>query len=123
MSKKYRFLIADDNKANVKVAEFILKPLSTLTDVAANGQEALDKYRENRYDVILMDVQMPVMNGYEATHKIRHFEKEMNLEKSAIIIATTANNQPEEVLKSRDAGMNDVIVKPFTLNEILAVIS
>lgn len=122
MSKKYRFLIADDNKANVKVAEFILKPLSGLTDVAANGQEALEKYMEHRYDVILMDVQMPVMNGYEATQKIRHFEKELNLEKAAIIIATTANNQPEEVEMSKRSGMNDLLVKPFTVADILAVI-
>ncbi|MGF7139052.1 response regulator [Roseimarinus sediminis] len=122
MSKKYRFLIADDNRANVKVAEFILKPLSSITDVAANGQEALEKYMENRYDVILMDVQMPVMNGYEATQKIRHFEKELNLEKSAIIIATTANNQPEEVEMSKRSGMNDLLVKPFTAADILAVI-
>lgn len=123
MSKKYRFLIADDNKANLKVAEFILKPLAISIDVAINGQEALDKFIEERYEIILMDVQMPVMDGYEATHKIRSFEKEQKLEKQAIIIATTANNQPEEVEQSKRAGMNDLLVKPFTLADILSIIS
>lgn len=120
--KKYKILVADDNHINIKVSEFILKPIAEIIDFAMNGVDVVEKFKNNDYDIILMDIKMPVMDGYEATKKIRKIETENKVENPIIILATTANNQPEEVEICKNAGMNDLIVKPFNINDLMSVI-
>ncbi|MBN2262551.1 MAG: response regulator [Prolixibacteraceae bacterium] len=120
--KKYKILVAEDNPINIKVSAFVLKPIADVIDIAQNGAEVLEKFKNNTYDVILMDVKMPIMDGYEATIKIRKMEADNKVEKPIVIIATTANSQPEEVDKCKNIGMNDLMVKPFSINDILAII-
>lgn len=120
--KKYKILVAEDNQINIKVSTFVLKPIAERIDIAMNGIEVLEKLKHNTYDIILMDIKMPIMDGYEATARIRKIEDSKNDENKLIIIATTANSQPEEVEKCKIIGMNDLVVKPFNINDILAVI-
>lgn len=122
INKKYRILVAEDNQINIKVSEYILKPIAEVLDFAMNGAEVLEKIKEQHYDVILMDVKMPVMDGYEATRTIRQAEAENKSQNPIRIIATTANNQPEEVEICKSIGMNDLIVKPFNINDILSIL-
>ena len=122
INKKYRILVAEDNQINIKVSEYILKPIAEVLDFALNGAEVLEKIKVQHYDVILMDVKMPVMDGYEATKSIRQAEAEKNSQNPIRIIATTANNQPEEVEICKSVGMNDLIVKPFNINDILSIL-
>jgi CheY-like chemotaxis protein len=120
--KKYRFLVADDNPINIKVTDFILKPAAQLIDYAVNGEQVVEKFLANEYDVILMDVKMPVMDGYEATKRIRREEEKKQSDKKITIIATTANNQPEEAEYCKSVGMNELVAKPFNLSDILSII-
>lgn len=119
---KYKILVAEDNLVNVKVAEFVLKPIADVLDFVMNGQEVLDKIRTNTYDFILMDVEMPIMDGYEATQIIRKQESLNKTDKRIKIIASTANNQPEEVTYCKSIGMDELIVKPFNTKDILSII-
>lgn len=118
----YKILVAEDNTINIKVAEFTLKPIAEQIDFAKNGQEVIDKIQANDYDVVLMDVKMPVMDGYEATQRIRQMEKERNETDPLKIIAVTANNQPEEVKYCLSIGMDDFLSKPFTTGQVHDVI-
>ncbi len=95
----------------------ILKPFSNEILLAENGQEAVDKYGEFKPDLVLMDIQMPVMDGFMATRKIRKFEEENNLSRTKIV-ALTANALEEEKNKCFEAGMDDFIAKPFKINDI-----
>lgn len=120
--KKYKILVAEDNQINVKVAEFTLKPIASKLDFAYNGSEVLEMIDQSLYDVVMMDVKMPVMDGYEATKIIRQHEKDNHVDNPLKIIAITANNQPEEIEYCRSIGMNDFLAKPFNTKEALSVI-
>lgn len=120
--RKYKILIAEDNPINVKVALFTLKNIASEIHIAENGEKALEKYSTNNYDVILMDVKMPVMDGYQATRKIREMEKENGFIKQIPIIAITANNQVEEIEECLSIGMNGFLSKPFTALDAVNVI-
>ncbi|RKO94520.1 CheY-like receiver domain-containing protein, partial [Blyttiomyces helicus] len=100
-------LIVNDNRINLKIAEKILKDLGYNTALAENGFEALSKVENGNYDAILMDVRMPIMDGYEATNKIR---KSGN---NVPIIAVTANAMDGERENCKQAGMNDYLTKPL----------
>lgn len=113
-----RILIADDNPINVKVARYVLEKWSVDIDEATDGQEALDKLKDGQFDVVLMDMQMPNMDGFEAIHEIR------NVIKSKIpIIAMTANALKGEAEKCIEAGANAYISKPFDQEELYQEIS
>ena len=103
-----RILIAEDNLVNQKVATLVLKKLGYEPEQATNGKLAVDKFREKFYDVILMDVQMPEMDGLEATRTIRLLQNEQ-----PVIIAMTANAMREDKEACLEAGMDDYISKPF----------
>lgn len=105
----YRILLAEDNVVNQKVAEGFLKRLNLPVEIANNGQEALERVRENRYDLIFMDVQMPVMDGFEATSRIR---KEPHGE-NVPIVAMTANAMSGDRDRCIACGMNDYLSKPI----------
>ena len=116
--KGIHILLVEDNAFNVVVAQEELEDAieDVHVDVAENGAIAVEKLRSSSYDVILMDVQMPKMNGYEATMAIRAFGNE---KASTPIIAMTANVLKEEVDLCYQAGMNDFIGKPFDTQELL----
>lgn len=118
----FKILVAEDNSINVKVAEFTLKSIASKLDFAKNGEEVLEKIKTETYDVILMDVKMPVMDGYETTKIIRKNEKDNNIENPIKIVAVTANNQPEEMEYCKSIGMNDFLSKPFTVAQAKDVI-
>ncbi|MEL7531812.1 MAG: response regulator [Bacteroidota bacterium] len=116
-----RILVAEDNMVNQKVAARMLDKLGLSYQLAANGQEALEAVLSMDFDVILMDVQMPVMDGYIATQEIRKIQDKLN--SVPIIVAATANAMPEDEKRCLDAGMDDFIAKPIrlkSLQELLA---
>jgi signal transduction histidine kinase/CheY-like chemotaxis protein len=116
-SKQYplRILIAEDNLVNQKIATKILNKLGYQPDLANNGKEALEIVGQEPYDIILMDVQMPEMNGLEATRMIRTC-----LEIQPIIIAMTANVMQGDRDECLQAGMDDYMSKPIVLAELLS---
>jgi two-component system sensor histidine kinase/response regulator len=115
-SKKFPFtiLIAEDNQMNQHVILNILRKMGYSPDLAKNGQEAIEAVKQKEYELILMDIQMPVMDGLEATQIIRK-----TLKKQPIIIALTANVMTDDEETCINAGMNDYIRKPFKLEELM----
>ncbi|MBT5230271.1 MAG: response regulator [Methylococcales bacterium] len=115
-----RILVVEDNRINQKVALGLLKKAGLTADVANNGKEALDAMSEKRYDLIFMDCQMPVMDGYEATGAIRASEASSDVRN--LIIAMTANAMDGDESKCLAAGMDDYLSKPVKLDKLRAVI-
>jgi CheY-like chemotaxis protein len=109
--------LVEDNSINQKIVLLSLKGKVKNIDLASNGKEALDKFGTTRYDLILMDIQMPVMNGIVATKKIRELEASTNLHTP--IIAITANALSGDKEACIAAGMNDYISKPFQVEVLL----
>lgn len=118
-----RILLAEDNLINQKVAKMTLEKMGHSVDVAENGEIAVEKFLANEYDVILMDVQMPVMNGIDATRQIRKIEEAINKRKPIVIIAMTANVMKQDREEYLSSGMNDYISKPFKISEINKVLN
>ena len=112
-----RVLLVDDNMLNQKVACEMLKQLDCDVDVAASGKEALALAKDNSYDLIFMDCQMPGMDGYETTRQIRHWESENHRLRSPIV-ALTANALKGDREKCLNSGMDDYTTKPFTLDTL-----
>lgn len=112
-----RVLLAEDNLLNQKVIEIYLKKHEIT--IANNGLEAVENFKSNKYDVILMDIMMPEMNGLEATINIRKIEKEQNLKKTPII-ALTANDKFYE--KCLEVGMCEFMTKPFNICDFNKII-
>ena len=110
-------LLVEDNAINQKIVLLSLKGKVKNIDLASNGKEALDKFGTSKYDIILMDIQMPVMNGIIATKKIRELEASSNLHTP--IIAITANALSGDKEACIAAGMNDYISKPFQVEVLL----
>ncbi len=121
-NKKLKVLLAEDNTINQKVASFNFNKIGHHVDIAENGEIAVEKYLENDFDMIFMDIQMPVMDGIQATEKIRKIEKEKNIEKQIVIIAMTANIMKGDKEKYLAVGMDGFIGKPFKQNELISVI-
>ena len=116
-----RVLLVEDNLVNQKVAGLNLKKMGFDYHVADNGKIAYEKYVDEPYPVVLMDIQMPVMDGFEATQKIREFTGKRNL-KDPVIIALTANAMRGDKEKYLAAGMNDFLSKPLDINEFRKVL-
>ncbi len=113
---KIKILLAEDNKINQIVAIKFLDRFGFQSEIANNGLEAVQKTEENDYDLILMDVQMPEMDGLQATRIIKSSLKTKN--KNIKIMAMTASVLKQEINKCMDAGMDDYIPKPFDPNEL-----
>ena len=115
-----RVLLADDNQINIKVGKVILGKYVSSIDVAINGQEAVDLALKNKYDIIFMDIQMPVMDGEEATKVIRNIPN--NPCSDSIIIALTANISKSDIDKYLKNGMDDFLNKPYKPNQIKSLL-
>ncbi|MEW4983019.1 MAG: CHASE3 domain-containing protein [Cycloclasticus sp.] len=106
-----KVLVVEDNITNQLVARGMLEKFSLRVEIAANGREAIEALNRQRYDLVFMDCQMPVMDGFEATKAIRHSKSNV-LQHDIPIIAMTANAMAEDVKQCLDAGMNAHIAKP-----------
>ena len=112
-------LLVEDNEVNQEVAQQILSDAGIRVDIAGNGAIALAKIAENAYDGVLMDCQMPVMDGYQATRKLRQDPRYSNLP----VIAMTANAMVGDKEKCLDAGMNDFIAKPIDVAQLFGTLA
>ncbi len=117
-----RVLLAEDNPVNVEVAKAMLESLGIEATCARNGQEALDAVRAGGFDAVLMDCQMPVMDGFAATAAIRRLEREAGRARTLPVIAITANALQGDREACLAAGMDDYLSKPFTQQQLAAII-
>ncbi len=107
-----RVLLVEDNKINQKTTKIMLEKAKYIVEVASDGQEAVEKFQEQEFDLILMDIQMPVMNGFEASEEIRRKNKEVP------IIALTAYALKGDRDKCIESGMNDYLAKPYKMQDL-----
>ncbi len=117
-----KILLVEDNLINQKVATGIIKQLGHNITIAANGKIGVELYKQNEFDVVLMDIQMPIMDGFTATEEIRKWEQD-NSKSPGIIIALTANALKEDKEKCYDIGMNNFLSKPFKIKDIEKALS
>ncbi|MCR4675442.1 MAG: response regulator [Lachnospiraceae bacterium] len=118
-----RVLIVEDIENNQILLQTVLEDAGFLTEIAMNGQEALDAIKtkpDNYYDLILMDIQMPVLNGYDATKMIRSLDR-VDV-KTLPILALSANGRDEDRIRSLESGMDEHIVKPFEPEDLISTI-
>lgn len=118
--KNAKILLVEDNKMNQLVATKMIKKMCSNIDIAENGQQALEMYHENAYDIIFMDIQMPVMDGLTSAKKIREIEQETN--RHVPIVAMTANAMNEDRQACMKAGMDEFITKPVSLENVNRVL-
>ena len=111
-----KVLLVEDNKTNQFLIDGLLEDSGIFLEFANNGQEALEKFQKSEYDLILMDLQMPVMNGYEATVAIREVDVEIP------IVALTANAMLEDMQQTKEVGMNGHIAKPINVDKFYAIL-
>ena len=116
--KPLKVLLAEDHKLNQKLAITYLNNFGLEVDLAENGIEAIEKFKHNNYDLILMDIQMPFLDGYDASKQIRN-----ELKSNVPIIAMTANIMADEREKCLGYGMNDYISKPFKEIDLFNIIN
>ena len=112
--KGFHFLVVDDNHINRLIASRTLMKFGATVEVAENGEVALDMMNKDLYDRVLMDIQMPVMDGYEAVRRVR--SRNEHYFRKLPIIALTAIPDPEEI---EDCGMDDFLAKPWGADELL----
>lgn len=121
--KEIKILLAEDNPVNTKVASLFLSRMGQTADTAENGIVAVDKFKNGNYDLILMDINMPDMDGYEATRIIRQMEAEQGAGKRVNIVAMTANAMSGDKEKCLQMGMDDYISKPFKSADLKRILS
>lgn len=119
--RAFHILLVDDAEFNRLVVLKYLKNAPHKIDIAENGQVAVDKFKKNDYDIVFMDIQMPVMDGYDATREIRKWEKEKNLGR-APVIALTASALSEDIKKTLEAGCDFHLTKPLKKDKLLETI-
>ena len=115
----YHLLLVEDNAINQQVASELLRASGFKVDIADNGKYALDAISKKTYDAVLMDLQMPEMDGFTATQEIRKYYSADTLP----IIAMTAHAMESDRTKSQQFGMNDYVTKPFILEQLLKTLS
>ncbi len=112
-----RILMAEDNQINQRVGKLILQRAGFVIDLVSDGREALQAHKTQPYDLILMDCQMPTMDGLEACRQIRRLDV-----LQPVIVAVTANALVGEREKCLEAGMDDYLSKPFQAEQLVAVV-
>ena len=121
-NKQSKILVVDDNMINRKLACAILKNNNYDYDVAENGKVAYERFCTGSYDLILMDIQMPIMSGLESTKEIRSFEKKNNVEKPIPIIAVTTFSSIEDKKNYTNVDMNDLLGKPYSADALVKLL-
>ncbi len=121
--KPYRVLLAEDNIDNTTLIQIYLKGQPYQLDIAMDGKKAVQLFQSHEYDVVLMDIQMPYMDGYEATRAIRTWEREQECSKSVPIVALTAHSVSTEASQSFAAGCTMHLLKPINEPTLLSVLS
>lgn len=119
--RSLKILLVEDNMLNQKFAKVTLTKQGHFLDIAENGKVAIEKFKQETYDLILMDIQMPIMSGIEATKEIRRIEQEKKVEPIKIIAITAfaLDNKREECMA---AGMDNFLAKPFKPNQLITMI-
>ena len=112
-----RILMVEDNQINQRVGKLILQRAGFTIDLAGDGNEAVQAHKAQPYDIILMDCQMPTMDGFEASRQIRSLDVPQ-----PVIIAVTANALAGERQRCLDAGMDDYLSKPFQAEQLVAMV-
>ena len=123
MGETLKILLVEDNLLNQRIVMFSLKKYNHEVTIANNGLEAVEKFSEAEYDVILMDIMMPVMDGLEATVKIREVEQINNVGKRTPIIALTANTMDNDRNTCLSYGMDEFMSKPFDVEKLKLIFS
>jgi len=118
-SFNYRVLVAEDNEVNLQVLTTLLQKLGMKPEVARNGQEVLDELERHSYDVIFMDCQMPLLDGFEATQRLRQKFPNTKIK----VIALTASTMPEDRQRCMQVGMDDFLPKPITRESLSRVLN
>lgn len=113
-----KILLVEDNVLNQRIVLFSLKKFNHDVIIANNGLEAVERFAVDNFDVILMDIMMPVMDGLEATTKIRQHEEVKMVEKRTPIIALTANTMDNDRTKCLSYGMDEFMSKPFDMEKL-----
>jgi CheY-like chemotaxis protein len=116
-----RVLAAEDNRTNQLLLSAMLDPLGVELSLAGDGREALELFRKDRFDLVLMDVQMPVMNGVDAVRAIRAFERAEG-RRPTPVVALSANVMRHQVDEYLAAGMDDFVAKPIDMKTLLSTI-
>ncbi len=117
-NQKLNILVAEDNLINQKVAMMNLKQLGHEVEIAVNGRMAVEMYKSGNYDLILMDIQMPILDGVGATIEIRKIEQENKVKNPIKIVAITANALTEDRNRCFEAGMDHFLTKPFKAEDL-----
>ena len=118
MEERLSILLVEDNVLNQRIVTFSLKKYNHNVTIANNGVEAIEKFKEAKYDVVLMDIMMPEMDGLEATEKIRELENSMKRDYRTPIIALTANTMDNDREKCISYGMDEFMAKPFDIEKL-----
>ncbi|WP_169729142.1 two-component regulator propeller domain-containing protein [Congregibacter litoralis] len=114
---KTNILVVEDVAVNQQIAMTMLHSLGAKVQLAGNGEEAVDLFQKSKYDLIFMDCQMPILDGYAATQRIRKIEQERGLPRTTIIALTAGGDQGDKQ-RALDAGMNGLLTKPFTTHDL-----
>jgi len=112
-------LLVEDNLLNQKVVIFNLKKYNFNVTAVTNGPDAIENVMQNTYDLVLMDIMLPGMDGYEITQAIREYEKANSIESPVPVIAITANTLDNDRERCFKAGMNEYLAKPFTAAQLI----
>lgn len=124
---KYKVLLVEDNYINQRISQTVLINMGYDVDLAIDGIDAIEKKRNNTYDIIFMDIEMPKMDGFQTVQIIREQEKvipnEEDLQKHIPIIAMTGRDQATDIKKCIESGMDDYISKPMHMNELTKVLN
>lgn len=117
-------LVVEDNPVNQRISVLMLQRLGFAVDLATNGEEGVSMWKQRDYDAIIMDCQMPIMDGYSATARIRERERAegQSRERRMPIIALTAHALPRDRQKCLDSGMDDYLTKPVAARDLGAML-
>lgn len=118
----FHVLVTEDDVVNQEVIKLLLQSFGCTVDIAENGEIAYQLQKKNQYHLIFMDCQMLVLDGFEATRKIRQWEKENNVKQGVPIVALTAHTLNKVNEDCMQAGMNDVCIKPLNRNRLFGVL-
>ncbi len=117
-----KILLADDTAVNVALASKLMRKRGHDITTVENGLEAFEVFQKDLFDVVLMDIHMPVMDGLESTQKIREFESSNPSRSPTPIIAMTANNEKADHENYLNSGMNGIITKPLEIKKVVSQI-